>query len=216
MRQIGIVLWIAIAIAASGLGWVAWQRHESRLRLEHSVRAGQERGGGRQADDAGTAVRITQFYARAGEITRGELNVICYGVRNARSVRLEPPVERVSPTPARCISIEPEQDTTYTLVAEGDGGERVSESFGVRVKPPPPEILMLATSANAIRRGDAVTLCYGTEHAVAVRLDPLGWALVPGKKNCSRFYPKATATYTLVATGEGGGSERKSFSVEVR
>ena len=216
MRQISLVLWIAIAIAACGLGWVAYQRHEARLRLENSARAAQDRQYAGMPEDAGSVVRITQFYARSGEITRGDPNVICYGVRNALKVRLDPPVEPVSPTLNRCISIEPEQDTTYTLVAEGLGGENVSESFRVRVNAPPPAILMLATSAKQIVRGDAVTVCYSTEHATSVRLDPQGWQLAPGAKNCIRFYPKATGTYTVVATGESGRSERKAFSVEVK
>ena len=36
---------------------------------------------------------IVQFYARSAEIIDGERDVICYGVRNAKAVRLEPPVE---------------------------------------------------------------------------------------------------------------------------
>jgi hypothetical protein len=39
--------------------------------------------------------------------------------------------------------------------------------------------------------------------------------LLPVDKKCTRFYPKATATYTLIATGDGG-TDRKPFSVTVR
>ena len=34
-------------------------------------------------------------------------------------------------------------------------------------------------------------------------------------ENCVRFYPKATATFTLIASGDGG-TDRKAFSVTVR
>jgi hypothetical protein len=46
-------------------------------------------------------------------------------------------------------------------------------------------------------------------------MEPNGWQLPVGSKNCTRFYPKATATYTLIATGDGG-ADRKAFSVTVR
>ncbi|MEI9975041.1 MAG: hypothetical protein WDO73_25125 [Ignavibacteriota bacterium] len=39
----------------------------------------------------GTAVKITQFYARDGAVTQGSSAVICYGVVNAKSVKIDPP-----------------------------------------------------------------------------------------------------------------------------
>ena len=41
-----------------------------------------------------------------------EQNVLCYSVRNAKSVRIDPPVAGLAPSFARCISVEPKQDTT--------------------------------------------------------------------------------------------------------
>ena len=90
-----------------------------------------------------------------------------------------------------------------------------SESFRVHVKPAAAAILMLATSERQIPRGEAVTLCYGVAHARAVRMEPNGWQLPALGKNCTRFYPKASGTYTLIATGEGG-TDRKDFSITVR
>jgi len=167
-------------------------------------------------EDGGSAVRITQFYARSGEMVDGEQNLVCYGVSNALSVRIEPPVESLRPARNRCFFVEPHQDTKYRLVAEGEDGSRVSESFEIFVKPAPPEIRMLAVSEKTIVRGDAVTVCYGVVHARAVRLDPVGWALPPVTQNCARIYPGATGTFTLVATGVDGRTERKKFSVAVK
>jgi hypothetical protein len=213
MKQISILLGIGLSLTVARLGWVWMARHDARLRLESATQARQGRVYQSSPDDA--AVGITQFYARSGEVTAGDPNLICYGVRNARSVRIEPPIENLTPAMNRCFFIEPQQDTTYTLVAEGTNGSLVSESFQVRVKPAPPAILMFATSERQIPRGEAVTLCYGVAHASAVRMDPNGWQLPPTTKNCTRFYPKATATYTLVATGDGG-TDRKAFVVTVR
>src|SRR5271169_2865660 len=199
MRQIAVMLWIAMGLATLRLGWVWLQRQDARTRMERSPRASHSTPRVMPEEDTGTSVDITQFYARTGEITDGEPNLVCYGVRNARSVRIEPPVEKLAPALNRCFFIEPHQDTTYKLVAEGDDSSQASASFQVRVKPAPPEIRMFAVSEKRIIRGDAVTLCYGVAHAAAVRLDPDGWLLAPVALNCARIYPRATGTFTLVA-----------------
>jgi len=213
MKQTNILLCIGLSLAVARLGWVWLVRHDGHLRMEDATHA--RRGQNYQTPTDNGVVGITQFYARSGAVTAGDPNLICYGVRNAASVRIEPPVENLAPAVNRCFFVEPEQDTTYKLVAEGRDGGRVSESFRVRVKPAPAAILMFTTSERQIPRGEAVTVCYGVAHASKVRLEPSGWTLPPTAKNCTRFYPKATATYTLVATGDGG-TDRKAFSVTVR
>jgi len=213
MKQTNILLCIGLSLAVARVGWVWLERHDGRLRMEDATQARRGRNYQIPTDDG--AVGITQFYARSGAITAGDPNLICYGVRNATSVRIEPPVENLTPAVNRCFFVEPQQDTTYKLVAEGTHGSQVSESFSVRVKPAPAAILMFTTSDRQIPRGEAVTLCYGVANASAVRLEPSGWTLPPTAKNCTRFYPKATGIYTLVATGDGG-TDRKAFSVTVR
>jgi hypothetical protein len=213
MKQISVLLWIGLALAGVRLGWIWLVRHDARVQMEDATRSRRSRSYQNAEDDGRLA--ITQFYARSGEITAGERNLVCYGVRNARSVRIEPAVESLSPALNRCFFVDPQEDTTYKLVAEGADGSATSESFRVRVKPAAAAIVMFTTSERQISRGEAVTLCYGVAHAQAVRMEPNGWQLPPLGKNCTRFYPKATGTYTLIATGEGG-SDRKDFSVTVR
>ena len=215
MKPIRILLWIGLALTLVRLGWVWLDRHDARLRMEAATQARQGRAWPGPSDDDNGAVGITQFYARSGVMTEGDPNLVCYGVRNAASVRIEPPVEKLTPALNRCFFIDPGQDTTYRLVAEGADGSQAEASFRVLVKPAPPAILMLATSERQIPRGEAVTLCYGVAHATTVRMEPNGWQLPPLEKNCTRFYPKATATYSLVAIG-AGGTQRKAFSVTVR
>jgi len=205
-----------MGIATLWLGWVWLQRHDSHARSPRSMAAGRGAVQTLPEEDDGSAVRITQFYARSGEIVAGEPGLVCYGVRNARSVRIEPPVESLTPARTRCFFVEPHEDTTYRLVAEGADGSRATESFEIRVKRAPPEIRMFAVSEKKIVRGDAVTVCYGVAHALAVRLDPDGWALPPVTQNCARIYPRVTGTFTLVATGVDGRTERMKFSVAVK
>jgi hypothetical protein len=214
MKQMSILLWIGLALTVARLGWVWLERHDAHVRMEAASQS-KPQSLYRSPGDDGGPVAITQFYARSGETTAGDQNLVCYGVRNAARVRIDPPVEDLTPALNRCFFVDPPQDTTYTLVAEGADGSQAEESFRVHVKPAPAAIVMFATSERRVPIGEAVTVCYGVAHATAVRLEPNGWPLPLGANNCTRFYPKATASYSLVATGEGG-NDRRAFAVTVR
>lgn len=214
MRQIRILLWIVLAIAWARLLWIGLIRQDTLQRLDRAVQNRHNRADGDVADDG--SVRITHFYPRSGgEIFDGDQELICYGVRNAERVWVEPPVEKLAPTLTRCFFVEPRQDTSYTLLAEGAGGRRVSQSLQVRVKPAPAQIRMLAVSDHQVRKGEAMTVCYGVDHARSVRLEPVGWQLASTAKDCVRFYPSASTTFSLVAVGDGG-TDRRAFRVAVK
>jgi hypothetical protein len=106
--------------------------------------------GFRQPDDrvwvrAGGAapgrVRIVRFYGSAGMLARGQKASLCYDVENARSVRISPMMQQLSPSTRHCVEVEPTHTTHYTLVAEGFDGQFATESFTVSVEAetPPPE-----------------------------------------------------------------------------
>ena len=214
MKRFGVLFRIVVAVVLAQLAWTWLQRHDANLRIRR-VLEGRSAPTKAVPPDNG-AVKIVQFYARAADMIDGERNLICYGVRNARALRLDPPVESVAPALVRCFWVEPRQDTTYKLVAEGFDGKQDEVSFSVRVRPPPPVFRLMAVSDKAIPPGEVVTVCYGVEHATAVRLDPIGWKLPPVVKNCIRFYPKQTMDYTLVASGTAGLEEREKFRVAVK
>lgn len=213
MKRIVRWLWIAVAVVAAQLGLTWLQRHAANVDMERRLAS---RRVPAEFQNPGKGVKIEQFYARSAEMIDGERNLVCYGVRNARTVRLEPPVEEVSPALVRCFWIEPRQDTAYQLIAEGFDGSREQAAFVVHVKPAPPEFRFVEVSDRQIPRGEVLTVCYGVEHATGVRLDPLGWKLPASSKNCVRFYPKGTLTYSLVAAGEGGTLESERFRVRVQ
>lgn len=81
-------------------------------------------------------VRITQFYATAGTVLSGHTTRVCYGVENARSVRISPEVDDVYPSPSRCVEVVPERTTHYTILAEGFDGAVTTRSFTVAVQTP--------------------------------------------------------------------------------
>jgi hypothetical protein len=124
---------VASALAVAYAAWVFTGRVFERKRLEQRV---QNKGSNPEFQRlyGGDTVRILQFYARDGAISRGQSTLLCYGVLNASSVRLQPPVEGVYPAQNRCLKISPAQTTTYVLTAEGPKGPPASESLQVVVR----------------------------------------------------------------------------------
>src|SRR4029079_13795250 len=113
------------------LAWTWLQRHDADLRIRRVLEG--RRAPAKALPPGNGAVKIVQFYARAGEIVEGERGVICYGVRNAKELRLEQPVENVPPALVRCFWVDPRQDTTYKLVAEGYDGATDEAAFEIKV-----------------------------------------------------------------------------------
>ncbi|HEX3743012.1 MAG TPA: hypothetical protein VHW09_03755 [Bryobacteraceae bacterium] len=105
-------------------------------------------------------VRILRFYATTGAILRGDKAELCYGVANAKSVRISPSLEPVAPAANKCFEIVPEHTTHYTILAEGFDGDVVSRA-----------VTLIVETAPAPRRGD-------TNMAVAANLP---FTLVSGR-----------------------------------
>jgi hypothetical protein len=84
-------------------------------------------------------VRILRFYATTGSITQGDKAQLCYGVENAKSVRILPSIASVAPAANRCLEIVPEHTTHYTILAEGFDGNIVTRplTLVVEIAPAP-------------------------------------------------------------------------------
>jgi hypothetical protein len=127
MSRVVRIMWIPVLLSVLYTGWVFWQRHDSqpppkRLRAEVTPLA-----------EYGDKVKILQFYTGASRIAAGEKALVCYGVVNAASVRLHPPVELVWPAVSRCFEVAPAKTTRYTLTAEGADHTVVSASIEIAV-----------------------------------------------------------------------------------
>ncbi len=83
-------------------------------------------------------VRILQFQASVGVLTRGDKALLCYGVENAKSVRIAPMAGRVDPARNRCLEIVPDHTTRYTILAVGWDGTVATKSFTLSVESAPP------------------------------------------------------------------------------
>ncbi len=83
----------------------------------------------------GDRLKILSFYANPPAIRRGGHSSLCYGVNEAEHVRIDPPVEQLSPSLSRCFAVSPSHDTDYKLTAEDRVGHAVTQSLTVKVAP---------------------------------------------------------------------------------
>jgi hypothetical protein len=82
----------------------------------------------------GSEFAILNFYALPSEIYRGDSATLCYGMSNAKSVRLDPSAEEVWPSASRCFDVSPKKTTTYQLTAEDGAGRTTTASVMIKVR----------------------------------------------------------------------------------
>ena len=119
------ITWIPVVLILLYSGWLMWRRHQSAV-FRKPVLV--------DRDAYGTELKILTFYTRSDAIARGEKALVCYGVVNAASVRLDPPDEDVWPSLSRCFEVGPARTTRYTLTAESADHRAVSAAVEVKVR----------------------------------------------------------------------------------
>jgi hypothetical protein len=101
--------------------------HERREKQHVEDRMAVEQLGGKE-------FRILSFYASPTVIRRGQTAQLCYGVVNARSVKLEPQEQPVWPSVAHCVDVSPSKSITYTLTIEDGAGKTQSQDVEIKVR----------------------------------------------------------------------------------
>lgn len=166
-------------------------------------------------------VKITAFYARDLIVTEGASTVLCYGVANAKAVRLEPPVETITPSLNRCIEVHPKAETRYTLTAVGLAGESVSESVTIRVGADQSSLPRITSFQIDGKQKDYAgqtifTLSFGVQNAEEVSIDPPAFPPLHGAPTGQfSVKPEKTTTYTLIVKGKNGHIARQQLTVQV-
>jgi len=126
-----IILVAALAYA----GWVLASRRREAREVEKRAKANERAEAARTFEMlGGDRFEILNFYAVPGVIRRGGSAQLCYGVSNAKTVRLEPKTSEVWPSQTRCVDVSPKKDTTYTLTAEDGHGNTRTSSLTVTVR----------------------------------------------------------------------------------
>jgi hypothetical protein len=82
----------------------------------------------------GKELAIQNFYATPGTIRPGQSVQLCYGVANAKTVKLEPQSNPVWPSYARCVDVTPTKSTTYTLTIADAAGHTKTQTLEVKVR----------------------------------------------------------------------------------
>jgi len=166
---------------------------------------------------------VAFFYARPAEVVRGEDVTICYSTEAADQVTIDPPIRDLHPSISYCFHHAPTETETYTLTAQGDGGDDSAE-ITVKVVGPseaqwvegPIVIRAFTASSDAIRQGERVSICYILNEAQSVELDPTPPGELGLERYCFATVPQQTTTYTLRAVGNDGHTQIAELTVEVQ
>jgi hypothetical protein len=174
------------------------------------------------AAPASDPVKITAFYPRDAIVTEGGKTVLCYGVTNAKSVHIDPPVEGVSPALSRCVEIRPRGETRYTLTAEGADGQLVTQSAVVHIGTDTSTLPRISSfqidGKSKDYAGKAVyNLSFSDQNAEEVSIDPPVFPTLHGAPSGSfSVRPDKTTTYTLKVKGRNGHVVEKQLTIEVK
>jgi hypothetical protein len=130
---------IAVAIALLFVGWVFFSRWQENRAFDQKTKeeaAQKQRENDRASVEllGGNEFAIQMFYASPGVIQRGDSARLCYGVSNARTVRLEPQSNPVWPSHSRCVEVTPTKTTSYTLTIADAAGNSKSQTVEVKVQ----------------------------------------------------------------------------------
>jgi hypothetical protein len=128
-----------LALVLLGVVFVMISRWEESRSSER--RAAQERAEKQHEQDriaveqlGGKELAILSFYASPTAIGRGESAQLCYGVANAKTVKLEPQSQAVWPSVAHCVDISPAKSTIYTLTIEDAEGKKLSQDVEIKIR----------------------------------------------------------------------------------
>jgi hypothetical protein len=172
-------------------------------------------------EEAPKPVKIVQFYSSSNTVARGQQVLICYGVENAKSVRLEPPIEQIMPSYVRCFQHAPTTSSEYKLIATGADGTEVTKSIKIDVggAAPSPKgdvIVSFVASAKSVPAGQEVTLCYDTRNASSVKIEPESSGRALPVKGCISEKVSKTTKFTLTAQTADGKQDHESLTVSVQ
>ena len=127
---------VLVILAACYAGWTFYSRHTANQEAEQALQSQKQEHEKKVADQifGNGEVSFKTFGADKAIVKRGETAQLCYGVVNAKNVKLDPPVEQGKPTYHHCLEIAPKQTTTYTITADDGAGHSKSESITVKVE----------------------------------------------------------------------------------
>jgi hypothetical protein len=126
---------VALLIVALYVAWVFFSRWQSNHDVEQARREKAAESSRKTLEQlGGSDLKILSFSATPGAVRAGDRVVLCYGVNNAKDVRMDPAVDGVGPALSRCVEAHPRRTTEYTLTATDAAGHTASEKLTVNVQ----------------------------------------------------------------------------------
>lgn len=142
---------------------------------------------------------VITFTATPDTITIGGTTTLDWTTTYADTVEITPDIGTAVGTEGTW-DVEPQQTTTYTLVASGLGGDTIAEVTVTVIRPP---VVNFSANPATIESGEKSTLNWSTEETETVEIDQ-GIGSVDPLQGTYDVYPTETTTYTITATGPGG------------
>ncbi len=135
LRRILPWLLIPIAIVALYDGWIFYSRwHDAETAKARKVQQEGEAAKKFLNQAGGDEVKIVNFGASDAVLRRGQHTNLCYTVKSAAQLRIEPEVPNVYPAYFNCVDIAPTKTTEYRLIATDKAGKSVDARLTVKVQ----------------------------------------------------------------------------------
>jgi hypothetical protein len=125
----------AMIVAALYVAWTFYSRHEADRRAAAAMenrKAEENKHFVDQVYGSGE-IKFTAMSADTGVLAPGQTTQLCYGVVNAKTVKIDPPVEQLKPSYQHCFQVAPKKTTTYTITADDGAGHTKAESRTIQV-----------------------------------------------------------------------------------
>lgn len=136
LRRILPFFWLVVLLVVLYDAWIFYSRRE-RVHDAEQKRAEKESAEAKRTLELLGRLQILNFYAAPAVIPPGKTARLCYSVVDAKTVRIEPPVEGVYPALSRCLEVAPKRNTEYTLFASDDAGHTLSQTIVIKVSGAP-------------------------------------------------------------------------------
>jgi hypothetical protein len=126
---------VAACLALVYMAWVFYARASQNRELQREAEEKSVEQDRKTYELYGSGqLKIMLFYAVPPVVSRGASGQLCYSVSNAASVKIDHGVEDIKPSLSRCVPIQPQRSTTYTLSATAKDGHESQQSVTVQVR----------------------------------------------------------------------------------
>ena len=127
---------VVVILAALYVAWTFYSRHEASVKAQRQLAAQQEQHRKREAQTifGSGGLSFRTWSADKAVVRPGEVAHICYGIVDAKTVKIDPPVEQLKPSYLHCFEVRPKQTTTYTITAADAAGHTASQQLTIQVK----------------------------------------------------------------------------------